>query len=994
MAADESLKAMRRLLLTVACAVLEIVSSRAADAIYHNIATVACDNAPQIDAQVFVNDGSFCALPITGSLFGANPGIPYTTQNTLWFTNNGLLQSGPGFWLDYVTADGIHHPAAAIVNSAGGASGPANIFGSEFLFLSATNLINKGLLEIGGSGLMQLSGNSLDLARGGLLVDPVNGGGACVPESIFFTPPEWTPTNFFPISGLVFDEYWGEGAVTNLASDQIVQQRGASLVVQSPGHVVTNRFGAGAVVVGPIASPSVFVRTNALSPTNLIVQAVFVGSSLLGLDTNIQTQVKWINNEFPENVPANNGFRTAVVELKSVFKNTVTGQPITYGLYILDQLPTSTNLTSITNRTTGVTQRPMAYYVDVYPPCSFLTAAVSTNAPFTPSLIYNSSFSNRVVSANYAGYEAFLNTVAPGGVLPTNTPGRIEITASNLDLTRTRIRGESIVTIKTPHLEGSSGLLVDAPNVNYNIGSTNGLLSVSGNDLAIPQIQRFGGLVTMWSGFWTNQSGMVVTNIGPDPNDPSMTVTNLATNVVEAAVHVLIVNAGGITTTAQVLLNDFSVNSSNSVLNDTIEVGGAFSALGGGLTVNGSLTLDTSNWGSTNANLKSLTNNGTITVPDVMELGNTARPYAAVVNNTGGAISSFAITINSDYFQDSGTMTAGGFLDLNTRSGKLEGGALTAGNNLSISAQDLKLLGYRQSSATFYLAVTNSLYDPGAGADNKLTCNNGFNLLIKPKSGDLLGTTLQAQAGQFQEMNNVWAAEDRGVSSAGYSNNVALGRLAVSAQDSSFVTFSGAGSNNAIYADFLELSGAAQTDVQSVLAIDTNLVIYFADANVPVDTIDGKFADSLKPGGRLRWVRDFAGPNSSVDVLLANGQTSRMNRALRFSAAIDTDGDGVPNAYDCYPTDPTAWNCSAGGSATGAAVSVANGVVSRVVSVSWTGLPSGVWSAEYTTSLSQPNWKPLPTYTNITITNGVLAVQDTNVLSSDAERYYRLRFGP
>jgi len=110
MAADESLKDMRRLLLTVACAVLEIVPSRAAVAIYHNIGTVNCDAAPQIDAQVFVNDGSFCALPITGALFGANPGIPYTTQNTLWFTNNGLLQSGPGFWLDYVTADGIHHP--------------------------------------------------------------------------------------------------------------------------------------------------------------------------------------------------------------------------------------------------------------------------------------------------------------------------------------------------------------------------------------------------------------------------------------------------------------------------------------------------------------------------------------------------------------------------------------------------------------------------------------------------------------------------------------------------------------------------------------------------------------------------------------------------------------------------------------------------------------------------------------------------------------------
>src|SRR5205823_8030045 len=133
---------------------------------------------------------------------------------------------------------------------------------------------------------------------------------------------------------------------------------------------------------------------------------------------------------------------------------------------------------------------------------------------------------------------------------------------------------------------------------------------------------------------------------------------------------------------------------------------------------------------------------------------------------------------------------------------------------------------------------------------------------IKPKSGDLLGTTLQTQAGQFRQANHIWSAEDRGPAPSGYSNNVAIGHLVVSATSSSLLTFAGSGSNSALYVDLLDLKGAAQTDLQSVFSINTNLVIYFADANVPVDTLDGKFADSLQPSGRLRWIRDFAGPNS------------------------------------------------------------------------------------------------------------------------------------
>ena len=986
---------MRRFLLTLSCAAVATVSSRATDPLYHNIGTVDCDSAPQIDAQVFVNDGSFCALPIAGSLFGANPGIPYTTQNTLWFTNNGLMQSGPGFRLDYVSDDGLHHPAAAIVNSAGGANGPANVFGDSFVLLSATNLINKGLLEVGPFGLMQLSGNNLNLARGGLLVDAASGGGACIPDTLL-SPPFLTPTNFIPFSGIVLDDYWGAGTVTNLATDQIVQQRGASIAVQSPFHDVTNNFGSGRVMVGPLSSPAAFVLTNALSTTNWIVQAVFVGSSFGRLDSNVTTQVRFLNNTYPDNIPPGNGCRTAVVELRSVAENTVTGQPIIYSLYLVDQLATTTNLNTLTNLV-DLTQRPAPFIVDIYPPCSFFGNSISTNAPFTNTLIYSSSYSNRVVTANYAGYEAFLATVTGGGTLSTNSPGRIEIEADNLDLTRTRVRGESIVSIKTPHLIGSSGLTVDAPNVNYNIGSTNGLLSVSGDDLALAQVQRFGGFINAWSGFWTNFASQVVTNIGPDPNDtniPPMTVTNLATNTIEVAIHVLVVDAAGIVTTSPVLVNDFTANSTNVVLNDTVDAGGRFTINGDSLTVNGTLTLGTSDWASTNVHLKSFTNNGSINVSDVMQLGNPAQPYAAVVNNTSGSISAFSVTIDADFFQASGDITAGSFLNLSTRSGKLEGGSLVAGNNLSISARDLKMTGYQQSSATFYLAVTNSLTDAGAGANNTLTCNNGFNLLVKPLFGDLFGTTFQTQVGQFQEANHSWSAEDRGPNPAGFSNNAAIGHLVINAADTSFLTFSGSGANNGLYVDFLDLRGAAQTDLQTVIALDTNLVIYFADASVPAESLDGKLADAQKPSGRLRWVSSFAGPNSSVDILRLNGQTARMNRALRFSTTIDSDGDGVPNGFDCYPyQDPAAWNCTGSTNGPGPLVTIVGGTTSRSVAVSWTGLPSGIYQVEYTTTLTKPVWLPLLNYTNVPVTAGAVAIQDPSILSGDAQRYYRLRFG-
>ena len=46
-------------------------------------------------------------------------------------------------------------------------------------------------------------------------------------------------------------------------------------------------------------------------------------------------------------------------------------------------------------------------------------------------------------------------------------------------------------------------------------------------------------------------------------------------------------------------------------------------------------------------------------------------------------------------------------------------------------------------------------------------------------------------------------------------------------------------------------------------------------------------------GGHLRWVKTFAGPNSSVAVVI-NGQTYLVNRALRFATTIDSNTMGFP----------------------------------------------------------------------------------------------------
>src|SRR5262249_13267336 len=129
----------------------------------------------------------------------------------------------------------------------------------------------------------------------------------------------------------------------------------------------------------------------------------------------------------------------------------------------------------------------------------------------------------------------------------------------------------------------------------------------------------------------------------------------------------------------------------------------------------------------------------------------------------------------------------------------------------------------------------------------------------------------------------------------GFTNNLALGRLILDGAEFSLFTFSGAGTNSALYVDFLDLRNNA-TNYDTALQINPGLTIYFANASVPPPKLDARAV------GRLRWASGFAGPNSSTNIFYpAYNKTYTFNVALAQSKDLDSDADGIVNADDPTP---------------------------------------------------------------------------------------------
>lgn len=989
------------------------------DSIFINPGQISFTNPPQINATAFLNLGNF----------GVQTILPFDFQNTLYFTNRGTMVGAPGFRFDYTDDFGVRRPAANFVNEASGQIlcldangyfGVSNVFYQTMMQIRATNVFNQGYLQVGNEGSLRIEGKNVNLARGGLEVLSLES--ASLANSYFDDTGDGLPDSFLP-DNAIYDLYWGAGIqqipipgpINTLNTLRFV---GGDLLASSQTHQVQVRPDWNDVLVsfstlvpqeyftafantGVVANAYTFLTltnadgstTNLLIPTNIFRQAVVVGLQ----DTNFTVQTR-----FGPPGPAGLGFGLVAVEIASRTTNVVRGAPETNALYFLDYLGYDTNTLIVTNIAPWYpTGRPIAYEIYRQLP-SFNFLGSLGNTPLFPGFLYNTNFSNVFATNMYAGYRAAIDNLQARppriqGNTPTNTPGRIEIQAESLDMSRTRMRGITLVEIKAAHLKTSEGALVDVENLVYDLSSTNGLLTV--RNLAKESVHAVRGELRAWTGIWSNQFALVLSNWFIDPNTNYF---NPVTNAVDVNLYCLILSADLLTRTQQVVTHSLTLSGTNVVVDDPYLVSSQLRINAEGLTVNNRLALTNAlvDWNhEMTPRLRFLTNNGVLRPWNVGYYGAdfpTGRRLERFVNT--GRLEAQGHEIACDQYLDSGVVTNNHDLRLLVREAFLEGSTHNVGGSANYHGSLYRLRNHRLSAGrSLIINVTNSVTDAGPGSENRLEVNDGFHLLRKPQTGDLFGTQISTRAPRFVSVAHTWAAEDRGPRLAGFTNNLVVGRLLLDSQPYGELRLGpptdGMGlplpGNYALYVDYLQLSTnrysggqpSVAEDPASYLVIEPGLTVYFAMSNVDPEELDGSF------DGRLVWVKDFAGPNSGVDVALRDGRTLRVNEGLLYSRRIDSDGDGVVNALDLYPFDDLL-------------ITNFRLVASQppVVELTWRAAARTAYQVWYTTNLLTPNWQVVATASNgdpypqfLTITH---APPPGGLPVGDAQRYYRVSYVP
>jgi hypothetical protein len=324
-------------------------------------------------------------------------------------------------------------------------------------------------------------------------------------------------------------------------------------------------------------------------------------------------------------------------------------------------------------------------------------------------------------------------------------------------------------------------------------------------------------------------------------------------------------------------------------------------------------------WSVALPNVRNLTNNGAIRVANLLNAGSAALPYNAFINH--GFIADLGAPVYAADFLSDGFITNGasGSFILKSQDATLTNGLLYAGGDITITSGSLLTSNlFLRAGRSLTLTVTNLLSDTGptngstwlVGTNSNGGVGSGLNLLRRPAVGDLLGTTITNYAPSGKNVVNIWAGTNYGVTTQGYTNNAAIGRLILNALPGGAgtkFTFNGVGASNAIYVDYLELDNDATNRDQSgtgtnflALNFNTNLVIYYAQA-VMTGVSVAKKIDRWN-SGHLRWVPQYAGYFSSTNLVYPGNVTNTFNAALvQDPPALDSDGDGIINTLDPTP---------------------------------------------------------------------------------------------
>ena len=971
--------------------------------VYHNKTTVL---NPQVNALNFINEGDITAL---GNFL-------WDTQNTRTFTNRGSMFGAPGFRFEHVDAPfGFRTPADTFFNSSAGeilaadtggfafvidgAAGTFNFSSTSLIKVNAHSVTNRGLLNVGANGFIQLHGRSVDLTAGALVVgdldDPLSGGGG-----FGSGVPSRFDTNFFPAPG-VYDDAWGIGSYTNTQVAGIITPGVPPLIsTPIPPPILTNNFVDGLPGNILLNEPLIWTREEVIDETNEVVQilAVQVSDPNLTVLGSFDTMTWWDG-------PVGD-FLTAIVELQVVSTDFATFGLVTNSLYIADQLGSSTNRSLMENLRFG-TFRPGNFVVFRGFPNQFggtpgsntiredILQAKLDPTPYDP--YDNITYLGQVFTNDWAAYDASVESVAARlPVLPdvavTNLGGQVEVYAQELVMRNTRIRGEGFVTLNGTNVLINGENIVDSPRLGINFGSGSGNLQI--NEFVPDFVERFNGSFSAYGTVFTNYYERTNIALPTDIYDTNITIV---TQQVEVRFHVTIVDARGLQTREPVTVYDLKLTSTN---------GPASIVFNENLTLLNNVRIDTRNllfgpgssldlpFGLSYTNLlnvQTFTNFGSIFAGEAVDLRTSLNdPFDSFFN--GGLLFGNGVEIWAEEFGNTGVIFSQTVIDIRARNFRIDSGLFDAVGDIRLSGENLTFSNLEiASGARLVLDISGTLTDTGPLAPNTITVDAGVEMTAKRPAGDLLGTAITMQARPGDVVGLVWAGEDREASVSGFQNNLALGMLTLSGGRFSLFEFLPALLDSALYVDVLEFSG---TNVTSLAGITNSVIlgmnVYYSD--VVADPYSDINAQSLNrifgPDAPFNfiWVPDFIGP-SSVEIQLGkDGAVTRMNRSIRQSMVVDSDGDSVPNAIDPYPL-------TAGSESNLELVNVKRNAASQAITFNLNGSPSAKYVIEHTTNLFSPNWRVITG----TLTSSELSGSEAfshSIGQASAQGYYRVRVVP
>ncbi len=755
------------------------------------------------------------------------------------------------------------------------------------------------------------------------------------------------------------------------------------------------------------------------NPGDMTVNVVFVPTNSLIAPSNMFIDVRFDVSNFGTygQVPA------AVVEFRSVDFDIVEQRLTTNYVTLVDVTGSRTNvflarpfLTTVGSTTRSVnTRRPSTYNFFTGRYCSF-DFLQPGNSPYDQSIFINPNFNTNRFSTIYAAYSAqigqsnssaFTGTtlltagglrqlgVDPGLSDPTNFNGRIEINANRLNINNARFKAENFISIKANDLVGNSLAMLDAPFINIDVASSQPELIIT--NVAPDSVSRLLGKVSAWSSAWTAN----VTNI-----------TAAGTNVNAIRYHVTFVD-NCLQSQQPVTLHRFAVRGSNVVIQDNLAVNASFKIDAGSLTIGPSgsisLPLGTSLAFTNIEHLLNFTNNGSLNAPGAayfgtFETGHTGPPPKKrrkkkqpppppppldnFINH--GFLSGASVFVRATNVESSGLSFspailsgAGGVVNIVASRILITNATAVASSDLEFHANDLQIGRTLFSAGTtnnglnqyirgaLVLDATNSFGDFETVSSNQWFVTAGVRVPTRPvNAGDLLGTRIYSTAGPLVQSPIVWAGEDRGPTVEGFENNLALGRLTLDGAMGNLFRFASATGSNAIYIDYLELLNNA-TNYNFALGVAPDFTIYFADANIPPEKLD------QVGGGRIRWVSEFTGPQSSTNLVYPDGRTYTFNAGLVRSRDLDSDGDGIVNGEDCTPIAvpgvDTTQPCPGTGAAfaqskalstqdIGLTIGLAAG--KQEVVLSWNAAVNATSTVEFTDSFSAGGWQLLTNFVN------------------------------